>query len=199
MVHLTYTQSINALQGAGIPFSLMSIGNESLITRARNTILSTFFERTDHSHLLFIDGDVSIAPSDVKRLLSHGKDVIGAPVALKGRRPDGSRIFNIGRAMGEEGPLMMVERIGTAALMFSRAAVNALVKLAVAEGRVYEPNVFGSNDGVARIHHDIFRVGVENGEYLSEDYWVCRELRRLGFPIWLDPAIVTHHHGTMAA
>lgn len=199
MVHVSFLNAITAIHSAGLPYTLMTISNESLITRARNSILSTFHARDDHSHLLFIDGDVNIEPAGIKRMLAHGKDVVGAPVALKGRRPDGSRIFNIGRSMGEEGALMQVERIGTAALMFSRTAVNALVTLAIEEGRVYEPNVFANNDGMAPIHYDIFRVGVVGGEYLSEDYWVCRELRRLGFPIFVDPAIITHHHGTMAA
>ena len=46
----------------------------------------------------------------------------GAAVALKGRNADGSRRFNLGRACGEDGELLLCERIGTAALLLSRAA-----------------------------------------------------------------------------
>jgi hypothetical protein len=42
------------------------------------------------------------------------------------------------------------------------------------------------------------RVGVIDNEYLSEDYWVCRALRQLGFQVYLDATIVTRHHGAQA-
>ncbi len=47
------------------------------------------------------------------------------------------------------------------------------------------------------VHYDVFRVGVQANEYLSEDYWVCRRLRTLGFDVLIDPSIITTHHGTM--
>lgn len=199
MVHVSYLNTITDLHRSGLPFSVMTISNESLITRARNTLLSTFQARSEFTHLLFLDADVHMAAADVQRLIGHGKDVIGAPVALKGRRADGTRIFNIGRTLGEEAALHQVEHIGTAAFMLARPAVNALIGLAVREARIYEPNVFSAQADIAPLHHDVFRVGVVDGRYLSEDYWVCRELRQLGFEIWVDPAIVTQHHGTIAA
>ena len=199
MVHVSYLISITDIQKIGIPYTLMTIGNESLITRARNTIVSTFYAKSEFTHLLFLDGDVRIASEDVYRMLKHDQDVIGAPVALKGRKPDGSRVFNIGRPLGEQGPLHAVEHIGTAALMFSRRAVTALVDDAIAAKRVYTPNTFSTEEGIPSVHYDIFQTGVIDNEYLSEDYWVCRRLRELGFSIWLDPGIITHHHGTMPA
>ncbi len=198
MVHTDFVSTLLQFQGAGIPFALMTIGNESLITRARNTILSAFYVRPEFSHLLFLDGDVFIPAAGVKRLISHGKDVIGAPVALKGRAANGSRIFNIGAALGEEGPLLINERIGTAAFMLSRKAVNALIEEAKADGRVYGRPKTARGDWDADIHYDVFRTGVVNGEYLSEDYWVCRVLRTLGFPVYVDPLVVTRHHGNIA-
>jgi hypothetical protein len=43
----------------------------------------------------------------------------------------------------------------------------------------------------------VFRVGVQANEYLSEDFWVCRRLRTLGFDILIDPSIITTHYGMM--
>ena len=42
MVHLDYTLSLLELRGAGIDFTLVGMGNESLITRARNALISSF-------------------------------------------------------------------------------------------------------------------------------------------------------------
>jgi hypothetical protein len=200
MVHSDFVNALLGYQRAKVNFALMTIGNESLITRARNTIVSEFHARTEFSHLLFLDADVLLPPEGLQRMLASGCDVIGAAVALKGRRPDGSRIFNIGRLLGEAGPLYQVERIGTDALLLSRGAVDALVAEARREGRVYSRGT--DTRGVelqAPVQYDVFRVGVVGEEYLSEDFWVCRQLRQLGFPVHLDPTIVTRHSGTMEA
>jgi hypothetical protein len=41
-VHVDYVSSLLVFQRQGIVFTLMTSGHESLITRARNTIISTF-------------------------------------------------------------------------------------------------------------------------------------------------------------
>jgi hypothetical protein len=197
-VHIDYVSAILGYQNLGIPFGLMTIGNESLITRGRNTILATFYERREFTHLLFLDADVYLPPEGLKRLIAHGKDVVGAPVALKTPASDAARAFNIGAALGEEGPLVMIDRIGSAALLLSRAAGDALVAEARADGRVYQRDARTIGGGDAQLHYDVFQVGVADGLYLSEDFWACRRLRALGFPIYVDPAIVTRHNGVMA-
>lgn len=199
MVYMDFVHSLLSYQKAGIQFTLATLGNESLITRARNTLLSMFHHRPDLTHLLFLDADVSLSAESVQMMLEQQCDVIGAPVALKGRNAQGGRIFNIGRVVGESGPMILVDRIGTAALMLSRRAVTALVDDAIAHGRVYERMKTLRGDAGPAIHYDVFSVGVHEGEYLSEDYWACKSLRRLGFDICVLPDIVTQHHGTMAA
>ena len=198
MVHTDYVNSLLQFSGTGIPFALMTIGNESLITRARNTILAAFYARPEFTHLLFLDGDVLLTGQGLRRLLQANKDVIGAAVPLKGTSADGSRIFNFGRCIGEEGPLYITERIGTAALMLSRRAVSALVADAVANGRSYDRASTTRGDFDAAVHYDVFRVGVRNNEYISEDFYACYTLRQLGFNVYLDPTIVTRHHGQLA-
>ena len=198
MVHLDYASTLLDLRAAGVPFTLMGVGNESLITRARNALLAAFHAREAYTHLLFLDADVGIPAAGVQRLIAHGRDVIAAPVPLKGAGASGERLFNVGRVVGESGPLTLVDRVGTAALMLSRRAVDALVEDAKRDGRVYERASTLVGDPVATIHYDVFRVGVDDGEYLSEDYWACAALRRLGFAIHVDPTIVVRHHGTLA-
>jgi hypothetical protein len=128
------------------------------------------------------------------RLLAHEVDVIGAAVPLKGYNERGERIFNVGQCLGERGPLHEVERIGTAALMLSRRAVNALIEEAKQAGDFYQ-RLLSRGAPVARVHYDVFKVGVVGGDYLSEDYWVCHRLRALGFRVYVDPEIPTRHQG----
>lgn len=195
-VHVDYVHALLSFYRAGVRFSLMTVDKESLITRARNAIISQFAELTDYSHLLFLDGDVHIDGEDVKRLLDHDKDVIGAAVPLKGTDRRGKQLYNAGQALRQEGGLVVSDRIGTAVLMLSRSAAAALIEDARDQGHTYSasPDHHQSNKaGVTQ--YDVFQVGVVDGQYLSEDYWVCHRLRDLGFEIHVDPSIPVRHHG----
>ncbi len=188
-VHVDYLAALLECRRQGLPFTLLTVGNESLLTRARNTIISAFHARGEFSHLLFLDAEVYLPHESLVRMLECRKDVIGAPVALKDLGPDGGRRFNVGRAQNEDGPLIVVDRVGAAALLLSRAAADALVAEAKRAQRVYEDGGNGS------IQYDVFRVGAVDGDYLSEDSWVCHELRQLGFLIHVDPTLVTRRGG----
>lgn len=61
----------------GIPFEVMSVGNESLITRARNGIVAKFLANDELTHLMFIDADITFSWISVLRLLLGNKDVCG--------------------------------------------------------------------------------------------------------------------------
>ncbi len=52
-----------------------TIGNESLITRARNTIVQLFMDG-DYTHLLFIDSDLAFNPESVFRMLDYDKEFL---------------------------------------------------------------------------------------------------------------------------
>jgi len=198
MVHADFAMTVLDLARTGLAFTLVTLANESLITRARNALLSSFHANRAYTHLLFLDADIGVPAPSIVRLVAHARDVVGAPVPLKGRGPNGERLFNVGNAVGEDGPLSLHERVGTAVLLLSRRAVDALVEEAKADGRVYDRMSTLAGDTGARVHYDVFRVGVVDGEYLSEDFWACATLRRLGFPVHVDPAIVVRHHGTVA-
>lgn len=196
-VHVDYIHALLSFYREDVRFSLMTVDNESLITRARNTIISQFHALTDHSHLLFLDGDVYLDGRDLKRMIAREKDIVGAPVPLKGLDAQGDQLYNAGQALRHDGELVISDRIGTAVMLLSREAVKALVEDAHGRDGDYSTSKehFRSNrDRV--MQYDVFQVGVVDGEYLSEDYWVCRRLRHLGFEIHVDPGITVRHHGS---
>lgn len=196
-VHLDYLHSIMSFYREGIRFTIFSVGNESLITRARNTIISAFYHSSGFTHLFFLDADVGIDAAGLGRLIGHGRDVIGAPVPLKTVREDGERIYNYSRVLEEqEDGLLRVDHVGTAALLLSRGAVNALVEAAKARGDVYELQRHDIGRTAEQPQYDVFRVGVRDGDYLSEDFWVCQALRDLGLEIHVDPQVRVTHSGT---
>jgi hypothetical protein len=80
--------------------------------------------------------------------------------------------------------------------MLSRNAVSALVDYAKKNGDKYKPNPHTRGDTQPSITmYDVFKTGVFDGEYLSEDYYVCRILRELGFDVYIDPSIKVKHNG----
>ena len=58
-----------------IELQFATIGNESLITRARNTLVQLFMDG-DYTHLLFIDADLAFNPESVLRMVDFNKDVV---------------------------------------------------------------------------------------------------------------------------
>lgn len=198
-VHVDYVHALLSCYRAAVRFSVMTIDKESLITRARNAIISQFYGATDFSHLLFLDGDMYLDGEDVKRLLGHDKDVIGARVPLKGTDDRGGQLYNVGQTLRRENDLVVTDRLGTAVLMLTRSAVNALVEEAGRRGDTYtEPRSHFQSNAEQVVQYDIFQVGVIDGEYLSEDFWVCRRLRALGFEVYADLGIQVRHHGPTA-
>ncbi|MDP3171702.1 MAG: hypothetical protein Q8M91_15330 [Polaromonas sp.] len=71
------------LEQQGIAVSFKTLAQESLISRARNTIVAEFLGRPECSHLLFIDADIGFEPELVPRLLAHGQLLVCAAYPMK--------------------------------------------------------------------------------------------------------------------
>jgi len=60
-----------------ISLEIKFLGGESLITRARNNLISDAMSDTSVTHLMFIDGDIKWNAMDIIRLIISDKQVIG--------------------------------------------------------------------------------------------------------------------------
>jgi hypothetical protein len=65
-----------------IGYTVYTLRNESLITRARNTLVAVFL-KSNCTDLMFIDADVLFEPERVLRMLEMDKPVVGAACPLK--------------------------------------------------------------------------------------------------------------------
>lgn len=215
MVHIDYLNSILGCHAIGLPVTVLTLGNESLITRARNTVISYFYHHNvsnpdnQFTHLLFLDADIKIRAEDIARLVNHNTPAVGAPVPLKGFNVQtGQPVFNVGNLLGEKpsdfGPLYQTDKLGTAVFMLDAKAVTALVQEAIEQNYVYSRNPHTRGDNPSDVQYDVFRVGVvptideKANEYLSEDYYVCHTLRKLGFDVNVDTGISVIHNGNYA-
>ena len=192
LVHVDY---LHTLLGLKVPYSVATVGNESLITRARNKLFSLFVKHTQFDHLLFLDADVGVSPGGIEKLLSHGKDLIGAPVPLK--HPN-KIVFNYGRVLDDSTyPVVETDKVGCAVMLVSRRLAEDVAKHAEEQGWVYRHNPAysrGSDIGELKIY-DVFKVGVVSGEYLSEDFYFCKLCRDLGYRVYVDLSVHVRHNG----
>ena len=199
MVHTDYLHSVMSYTNINdIRFSVATIGNESLITRARNKIFSIFANNKSFDYLIFLDADIMFPASELMKLLSHNKDLIGARVRLK----DSNRVFyNYGRVLDDSrSPLLKVDRIGNAVMLISRSLANDVVEKCIESKQYYihNPDYTRSNQNINNKIYDVFKVGVYDGEYLSEDYYFCKLASELDYDIFVDISCKTVHNGVIS-
>jgi hypothetical protein len=226
LVNQGYMQSIIALMQyagtEGFDLGLGVLGHDSLITRSRNTLVSSFLNETRATHLLFIDADISFQPEQVGRMLAADKDVVAGVYPLKildwnnlGRlhdRPNESLSEKLLHYVGEplpggavmrDGAFVTATYAGTGFMMIRRAVIERMIE-AYPELAYDQIHAFPVPK-VTPKQYALFECLIEAGTYLSEDFAFCHRWRALGGDVWLDTeGCLTHtgnhdFHGNPAA
>lgn len=194
----SYFQSvINLVHSAaakGIQVDILTLSNESLITRARNEVVATFMAG-DWTHLFFVDADVSFTPNHFWRLLESGHEVCATPYAMKGLdwnkawvadSPDDARKASVISVINRlpnprsEGGFVEALDAGTGFMCITRSALEKLI--AAHPETAYETE----NNVADKRRWAIFDCAIHDGRYLSEDYLFCRRWQALGGEVWVD-------------
>ena len=77
---MSFIKWANTARQLGIDWTLETMVNESLISRARNTLTAKFLEQKDSTHLFFVDADIGWEPWHLLVLLNRDVDVIGGQI-----------------------------------------------------------------------------------------------------------------------
>lgn len=216
MVFKDYMQSIIAAMHEaaryGVQLTLALLGNDALITRSRNSLVSSFLNESRATHLLFIDADISFEPEQLIRLLRADKDVVAGMYPIKDY--DWERHGTQGETVSEAGmhyvgtPLPATEAewdgdfvtavyAGTGMLMVKRAAIERMIA-AYPRLRYSGIHAFPRPKKSAATQYALFECLIEEdtGLYLSEDYAFCHRWREIGGKVWLDTAGRLTHTGS---
>jgi hypothetical protein len=201
------------LSQAGHSISTTTVGNESLITRARNTLAHKFMQ-SDCDALLFIDADHGWDSADVLKMIESGKDFIGAIYPMKGINWENIRLAALaGKSANEleqysghfainllpesqefnESEPFKVKDIGTGMLFLTRKVFETLEP----KCKKYKNNNVGST-GVpfGEMVTEYFTTFIdENDILLSEDYALCRMWQAEGGEVWSAPWVKISHSG----
>ena len=106
----------------GVAYSISTLFNESLVTRARNTCVAFMMGNPAATHLMFVDADIEWEANSVLKLQSLDKDVIGGAYPKKTLPID----FVVNPLPGETGEVIEVQDIGTGFLMIKREVIQEM-------------------------------------------------------------------------
>tara|TARA_Y100000114_G_scaffold155198_1_gene178817 strand:+ start:1006 stop:1788 length:783 start_codon:yes stop_codon:yes gene_type:complete len=211
-----------------IELQFATIGNESLITRARNTLVQLFMDG-DYTHLLFIDADLAFNPDAVIRMLEYNKDVVTGIYPRKtidwqkvkkrlNENPDisedellaASLQYNLNvkdpeKILLEDGFIEVLDG-PTGFMLINREVFKRMAK-------VYPNLQFKPDQHINQSHETEFdyhktsdwnyaffdtMIEPQTKRYLSEDYAFCRLWQNMGGKIYADILSGMTHYGNYA-
>ena len=192
--------------------------NESLITRARNTLAYDFLD-TDATHLMFIDADITFNPEDIVRMVNADKDIICGLYPKKEINwktvadalkqgvdykdlPNYTGSFVVNPANGAtevKGNLnepMEIDNGGTGFMLIKRNVFETLKD----KVPTYTSDIIliVDKNPVKKIIHEYFATSIDeqSNRLLSEDYHFCKISRQAGFKVYAAPWAKLSHSGT---
>lgn len=178
-------------QQAGLNWSLDTMVNESLVTRARNNLMAKMMTNKSATHFMFIDADIRFQPESILQMMACDKEVIGGLYPKKALPVN--YVINLKPETKVQGDIFTVDTMGTGFLLFKREVYEKLCAAHpeckyvddVGLGKQYEPTMYS-----------IFDVAIdERGHYLSEDWLFCRRWSALGGEIWAHGKVLLNHIG----
>lgn len=186
----------------------IGISGESLIQRARNTLVEMFLSRSenDDDAIMFVDGDIVFDPKLPFRLLETGHDVVGAAYPRKeynwerieetGDRNAGAVYF----IQPEDGNRERVEvRKDCIPVRWLGTGAMLITKRAILKMQQYYPELMYRADGhsnAGRVLWSLFDCATIDGQYYSEDYLFCHRFQRMGGRVWLYVRSAPTHVGS---
>jgi hypothetical protein len=165
--------------------------NESLISRARNTLVAKFLNTPTSTHLMFIDADIGWEPWHLLVMLNADKDVIGGLYPMKTMPV--KWVVNGFEGAKEDGPLQEVSKTGTGFMLIKRHVFEKL-------NRHPSVKTFANDIGLPKEldphMKTYFDTAVRENRYYSEDWTFCENWRDFGGEVWVDKRVLLKHTGT---
>jgi hypothetical protein len=189
---MSFIKWANTARQLGIDWTLETMVNESLISRARNTLTAKFLDMPEATHLFFVDADIGWEPWHLLVLLNRDVDVIAGLYPMK-TMPI-KWVVN-GFEGAEEGPdgLQEVSKAGTGFLLMKK---HVFEKMNAHPAVKQYKNDIGLDPKYDNHLKTYFDTAVRQNRYYSEDWTFCENHRDLGGRIWVDKRIMLRHSGS---
>lgn len=194
-VHMSLQSWQQVALQLGIEWRMVTLTNESLITRGRNTLTAQFLE-SGYTHLMFIDADIGFTAEQILLLLHDSTlpevKLVGGAYPMKSL-PIRYVVNGIPGAVPRSDGLVEVAKTGTGFMLIKREVFDT-VKL---HPRVEQyNNDLGMDVKYDEHMYNFWDCAIVDKRYLSEDWLFCHMYRELGGQVWVDGRIKLTHTGT---
>lgn len=189
---MSYIKWGNACRQLGIDWTVETMTNESLISRARNTLTAKFLSTEGSTHLMFIDADIGWEPWHLLVMLDRKVDVIGGLYPMKSIPVKWCVNGIPGQEEGTDN-LVEVTKTGTGFLLIKREVFE---KLDAHPAVKPFTNDIGLDPALDKHMKTYFDTAVREGRYYSEDWTFCENWRDLGGQVFIDKRVLLKHVGT---
>jgi hypothetical protein len=190
---MSYIKWSNTCRQLGIDWTMETMTNESLISRARNTLTAKFLYNKESTHLMFIDADIGWEPWHLLVMLNAQKDVIGGLYPMKSLPVKWCVNGFEGAEVSEDGNLQEVSKTGTGFLLIKREVFEKLNAHPATKPFL---NDIGLPAELNPFMKTYFDTAVRENRYYSEDWTFCENWRDLGGKVWVDKRVLLKHTGT---
>jgi len=189
---MSFIKWANTARQLGIDWTLETMVNESLISRARNTLTAKFLDMPEATHLFFVDADIGWEPWHLLVLLNRDKDVIAGLYPMKTMPIKWVVNGFDGAETGPDG-LQEVSKAGTGFLLMKKHVFEKLNKHPAV--KQYK-NDIGLDPKYDQHLKTYFDTAVRQNRYYSEDWTFCENWRDLGGKIYVDKRVLLRHSGS---
>lgn len=189
---MSFIKWANTARQLGIDWTLETMVNESLISRARNTLTAKFLDMPDATHLFFVDADIGWEPWHLLVLLNRDVDVIGGLYPMKTMPIKWVVNGFDGAEEGTEG-LQEVSKAGTGCLLMKK---HVFAKMNSHPAVKQYKNDIGLDPKFDQYLKTYFDTAVRQNRYYSEDWTFCENWRDIGGRIWVDKRVLLRHSGS---
>jgi hypothetical protein len=190
---MSYIKWSNTCRQLGIDWTMETMTNESLISRARNTLTAKFLHNKESTHLMFIDADIGWEPWHLLVMLNAQKDVIGGLYPMKSLPVKWCVNGFEGAEVSEDGTLQEVSKTGTGFMLIKRDVFEKLNAHPATKPFI---NDIGLPPELNPYMKTYFDTAVRENRYYSEDWTFCENWRDIGGQVWVDKRVLLKHTGT---
>jgi hypothetical protein len=189
---MSYIKWSNTCRQLGIDWTMETMTNESLISRARNTLTAKFLNNKESTHLMFVDADIGWEPWHLLVMLNRNVDVIGGLYPMKSLPV---KWCVNGFEGAEEGPdgLQEVSKTGTGFMLIKREVFDKLDAHPAVKPFMNDIGLPAELNPYMKTYFD---TAVRENRYYSEDWTFCENWRDLGGKVWVDKRVLLKHTGT---
>ena len=189
---MSYIKWANTARQLGLDWTIETMTNESLISRARNTLVAKFLNNPNSTHLMFIDADIGWEPWHLLVLLNRDVDVIGGLYPMK-TLPVKWVINGFEGAMTGDDGLQEVSKTGTGFMLVKRHVFEKLQHHPAVKPFANDIGLSKDLDQHLKTYYD---TAVRENRYFSEDWTFCANWRDMGGRVWVDKRVLLKHTGS---